>query len=311
MIFLTLGIANGATGPIRPNATTGWQAEYCPNWMQNFSTYINYKHADCDGDGNVNINLDQNAITANYGFIHNKKDIKDKGNRGMPPLYINTSGVVFAPGTTVELPIMIGNANSIIYGFYGIASTLEVVNGFATNGITVDIDGSWISAANLEKFNYKIGNARNEFAIIKNNHMGSNGFGQIGKLKFTISPNAQIGNLIIFEFLNTKVVTSIGSLIDIYAPGEIGVIAYPNGIQNAKFDDLNFSPNPATSNLQVISKNKKSYLISLKNILGATLAVEKCSEVANINVAFLSRGIYLLQIQDSNGNIEMRKVSLQ
>ncbi len=67
--LLYWGMAEGFTGPPRPNASFAWLAQDCPDWALSVNG-INSKHQDGDGDGTVNTN-DLNALIQNYGNTHN------------------------------------------------------------------------------------------------------------------------------------------------------------------------------------------------------------------------------------------------
>jgi len=67
MIFW--GVANGNTGPTRPNATANWSGQDCPDWSVEVNG-VNGKHQDNDGNGVVDYE-DQNVITQNLGQTHN------------------------------------------------------------------------------------------------------------------------------------------------------------------------------------------------------------------------------------------------
>ncbi|MBL0340376.1 MAG: hypothetical protein IPP71_05280 [Bacteroidetes bacterium] len=67
--LLAVGIAYNDIGPVRPSANTTWVAQPCPDWTNSFTSGINYKHADTDGNGTVDLN-DTTAIMLNYGLNH-------------------------------------------------------------------------------------------------------------------------------------------------------------------------------------------------------------------------------------------------
>jgi hypothetical protein len=309
--FLALGLANAATGIVRPGATTIWQPEYCANWSQSFVSGINYKHADCDGNGIVNISIDQNAIIANYGLFHNKKDVAGKKNRGFPDFYIDTAGIIFAAGSTVQLPIMMGEPTSTLTDFYGVASTIEVTNAYATNGINIDKNGTWIPTSNLEKFSHKVGNTRNEFAITKFNQTGSNGYGRIGTVSYSIAANAPIGAVTEFNLLNTKVINKNGDTIAVDIPEAYGIISNATGMESFVFKNIEIAPNPASSFVKIQSNNATDYNITVRNTVGEILLQTNCVGSKTIDVANFARGVYFVQLQDDQGNSETRKVVLK
>ncbi len=59
------GLAEGFTGPTRPNATTDWVAQGCPEWADTIQG-VNAKHQDADGNGIVDED-DLAVVLENYG----------------------------------------------------------------------------------------------------------------------------------------------------------------------------------------------------------------------------------------------------
>ncbi|MEM1216009.1 MAG: Kazal-type serine protease inhibitor domain-containing protein, partial [Bacteroidota bacterium] len=63
-------VANGASGPTRPNASTLWQGQDMGNvWSAEFPDLTNYTYADVNGDGQVNFS-DAEALNDNFQQIH-------------------------------------------------------------------------------------------------------------------------------------------------------------------------------------------------------------------------------------------------
>jgi len=63
--ILYWGLAYDYTGPARPNATTDWTPQPCPDWVDSVDE-VNSKHQDANGDGIVDT-LDLEVIEANFG----------------------------------------------------------------------------------------------------------------------------------------------------------------------------------------------------------------------------------------------------
>ncbi len=62
------GLAENNTGASRPNATTNWQGQDCPNWSQSLAG-INGKYQDGDGNGIVEVQ-DLQVLIDNYNNTH-------------------------------------------------------------------------------------------------------------------------------------------------------------------------------------------------------------------------------------------------
>jgi len=65
---LTWGLAEGNTGVVRPNATSDWTAQSCPDWQTSVGI-VNGKHQDGDGNGTVDVQ-DLQVLISNYGSTH-------------------------------------------------------------------------------------------------------------------------------------------------------------------------------------------------------------------------------------------------
>src|SRR6185295_456174 len=60
--FLYLGLAWNDTGSIRVGATINYTAQPATDWVNSFSSGVNHKHADTNGDGVVDAN-DATAVS--------------------------------------------------------------------------------------------------------------------------------------------------------------------------------------------------------------------------------------------------------
>jgi len=67
--LIPAGVAFGATGGSRPNATLEWQPQPAPTWSGSQTDGTNYNHIDGDGNGIIDLD-DPAAIDANYGKVH-------------------------------------------------------------------------------------------------------------------------------------------------------------------------------------------------------------------------------------------------
>ncbi|MFK7926032.1 MAG: S8 family serine peptidase [Bacteroidia bacterium] len=129
--YLSLGIANGSSGPARSDATSQWQSETATNWVESFdpthayNANVNYKHADCNGDGVVDILTDGAVIMQNVGFSHEALEVA-----GSNSIYLSvepTLTTMMASDTfTISYDIQLSDANGgDVEGVYGVAFTLD------------------------------------------------------------------------------------------------------------------------------------------------------------------------------------------
>ncbi|WP_276134449.1 hypothetical protein [Polluticoccus soli] len=128
---LAIAIAMGKTGASRTSPSTSWVPQFCMPWANVFVTNnVNMKHADCDGNGTV-ASADLGAVTANYGLSHPKGEYHNK-TTGAPPLYLDLTGIILTPGSTVAIPIKLGDAITPMTSIYGLATRITV------NGVTMN-----------------------------------------------------------------------------------------------------------------------------------------------------------------------------
>jgi hypothetical protein len=74
-----------------------------------------------------------------------------------------------------------------------------------------------------------------------------------------------------------------------------------NGIEETKSTTLNYYPNPATNQVVIETKKEEDYTISIKNINGQTVLIQKAIGFSSqtIDVSNLSKGVYLLEVKSA------------
>lgn len=122
--LLWLGFAYDTDGPVRPGATTLWQAQPIGElWPQSFPNGLNYAYADCDGDGEVEDNDLDNAILSNFRLTHGVLQPDGYANAlpgTAPKLTLVPSATVVNPGQTITIDIFLGSESEPIGAFYGV-----------------------------------------------------------------------------------------------------------------------------------------------------------------------------------------------
>ena len=139
------GVAQSTiTGPVRPNASSDWFAQYSPNWSTSVDG-INNKHQDGDGNGTID-QLDFEVILKNYGRIHKTSSVN-----------YSTDGVVYklkplgyTSTSTIEYELLVEDALGQPLNVHGLACLLDFGN------LEV-VDATFnISNSSLEPSNYII-----------------------------------------------------------------------------------------------------------------------------------------------------------
>ena len=80
-----------------------------------------------------------------------------------------------------------------------------------------------------------------------------------------------------------------------------------------KLDDNNFVcyPVPANNELNITTNNGELYSCTLLDIFGKKIMSTNLSNQTSINTSELAAGVYLLNIQDANGNSTTKKITIQ
>lgn len=307
---LNIGIGNGTTGIVRPGATTNWVAEYCNNWSNSFISGINYKHADCNGDGTIDAS-DMAAVTSNYGQVHLKThQAGSYKTAGFPDLYLDMTGVIPTPGTTIQVPVMLGSSSAMMNDFYGIATHFNVNTALSTP-LSFSNNPSWIGNA-TNTFLFTKNSLNNDLActVVRNDHNNVNGSGQIGFLTVPISSTAVVGSDLIINFTDVRLISKDGTEITDYnVINDTLKIVAPNSIgSTSAFAGIDVYPNPMTNELSVnIPQDlNQDVVITINDMQGNVIIRNsfnrEMNHVYKLNTSSLPSGNYMLQINTAGGS---------
>ncbi len=185
---LAIGLAIGATGPARVDATTDWEAQTAMDWSGSLPVLgTNYKHCDANGDGVIDTN-DQFAISINYdntnpdftGFLGNDLVGDD--------LFLVPEATEVSPGGSLFLTVHLGTAAIPIDSLYGIGFQLELNTQYVAD-VQFDLMDNWIGSVD-EVFTYGKFNDQSDHAgvaVTRTDGRAVSGFGPIGRLEIIIT----------------------------------------------------------------------------------------------------------------------------
>lgn len=193
---LNIGLAYGATGPLRQDANLVWQGQWADDWDgQTPATAVNFKHIDVNGDGAINA-LDTTGLSLNWGRAANFSPNPFEEYRSTPgeakhigaPIFIETYTV--RPGETADFNINLGDTENPVEGAYGIAFTivydpLAVVYGSAK----ASFQSSWLGTLGdnmIVVMKDDPNNHRIHVGLSRIDQIEVNGSGRIGILSLTI-----------------------------------------------------------------------------------------------------------------------------
>ena len=302
--LLNIGLAFGATGPVRENATLAWVAQYTEPWMdQTPESWINFKHADTDGDGIVNAN-DTLAIVQNWG--EESEFWEDASERNSIPIYIQPDTV--NTGETSLFDIMLGDEDHLVEGAYGLAFSITYdATAIHENSVEVSFEDSWLGDINIDKlgiYQNQADHNRVDVAVTRTDHMDRQGFGKIGALKLDI-PNFPIsgqGYDLIFNVENVRLINSEELELSLAPLSTTSLIQDQNttGIVTPKASSLEVYPNPTKGPFYIKTLRFKINQLVLYSIQGQQLS-NWTKDLRELNISHLPNGIYLLQIIGENG----------
>ncbi|WP_282774648.1 hypothetical protein [Phaeodactylibacter xiamenensis] len=193
---LYIGIAHGALGPERDDATTNWEAQPFELWGQTFADGTDYGYADADGDGEIEDDDITNALIPNFGLSQPSTTADGYSNAapgiGAPEVTFTPSATLVEAGATINIGLSLGNLSQPLENFYGIALAMSYDNDLVepTTGFEYDdLDNSWINAdgAEIEDVFYKDElEGRSELALTRINQTTISGSGQVAEFSIII-----------------------------------------------------------------------------------------------------------------------------
>ncbi|PCH68092.1 MAG: hypothetical protein COC01_04515 [Bacteroidetes bacterium] len=318
--ILNLGIAFGATGPVRAGATSNWMPQPVTAWTDTFLNSMNYKHADSDGDGIVG-SSDLDAIEKNYGKLHSKARSASVYKPSNPDLYFDIDADSIATGSSVTVDIFLGRDTLLAANVYGLSFTVVYNNLLVQkNTIEIDFSNTWIGtdslSLNLYKDFHPLGETDAGYIRHDHNNSSSN-YGGVAKLRFVMEENLAGGKTYVYqtfvlEFQDVKIISKDGTEIPVNALSDSAVVyGWPDGINENTIDpkQVNIYPNPSTG-LITLELDYKIELneLHLYDLIGRELKVIVLSDdnTMQINLSSYPSGIYFLELQTNQGRVTKR-----
>jgi hypothetical protein len=262
--ILDIGIANGATGTTRANASLNWIGQPSANWGQTLASGTDYKFVDCNGDGAINPN-DTNAVIQNFGFIHNNRTggipVYDAS---LPDLTVTMGQSTLASNTPGTMTISLGNSTTPASNVYGIAFTLNFdATQISAPSFRMNENGTWMGTPGNDMMgvvmNSGTGTGAVQIAITRLDHQNVNGFGDIANLGFVTTSdlvgsgtaqnvNFTISNVTIISANETpQTVNIVNDSVTVSDPAlMMGISSFDNS------NELSAYPNPFNESVQII-----------------------------------------------------------
>ena len=326
---LSIGIAYGFFGPVRPNATTSWYAQPAADSPLFFPTGANYKHADCNGNGLV-LQDDMNVITTNYGLTHLKTHTPATAGPGDPLLYFDAIQDSVAAGDTLLVHIALGTDTVPVDTAYGIALSLNYdPNLVDSSSVFSSFPVSWMGdpASTLLTFGMDLYQAgKIDLAIVRNDQQNTGGFGRICTIGFVmqddIAGKTNVSQILDLFFSEVHLIRLDESAININLD-TADVVVYKDGVWvDPLMEEIGIKvfPNPVNGDQQLLtirSDQAKVAEVQLLNMLGQVVKSVKGPEERGIaghtstsnyselkmDVSALPTGIYIAKISTDKGEM--------
>lgn len=186
-------MAFGDTGTTRANATINWNGQPAMDWATGMGSYINAKHADCDGNGLVDAS-DVIAVSLNYGLSHPKAgsgraDVELK-------LTLDTTAMIITNDSFIlNGQILFQSTSGGSDSLFGLVYTLglQSLSGAALS-LDYTYDSFWFgNASNTTHFDKVLDSNLADIAIARTDQDTRYGNGRIGR--FTISGLLENGKI--------------------------------------------------------------------------------------------------------------------
>ncbi|MGZ3903824.1 MAG: hypothetical protein ACXVC6_09025 [Bacteroidia bacterium] len=196
--FLSIGLYNGVSGPVRISADNSWSPHISTNWNLTQYDSVDYKHADCNGDGIIDDN-DTLAIVQNYSLTHSTNvrmgqpnQISSLGNDlyFVMPYPKSTYNI----GDTILAEIWFGHPSASISNAYGIAFSIYTsAESILPGSFKIKMHDSWMGTLNANMYGFAkthedIGVG--EGVVVRKDHINIAGYGSIGTMYFIYNGNA-------------------------------------------------------------------------------------------------------------------------
>ncbi len=325
--LLNIGLAYGATGSVRPNASINWTPQKADNWTESTPISLtNYKHIDTNGEGLIDDN-DTLAISQNWGSTHNFMDPPTDGFTVNAPFYVQPD--TFIINTTVGLPVILGDMGNPIDELYGVAFSVTydpevVVPGTAK----MTFENSWVGELNndmitIQRTFHAAG--RVDVAMVRNDGMNViDGLGQISTFFITIEDDlveppgftgAVDGMETVFGIENVRIITNIEEEVLVTPTATTSTIeGVSSGVNDFEENfDLQLFPNPVSDQLTINSTDAWIEQVTVFDVASREIVSYNFAQAreAVLETNQLGAGTYVVKIQTDKGLAVRRIVVMQ
>lgn len=318
--ILDIGIANGATGTTRANASLTWIGQPSTAWGQTLLSGTDYKWVDCNGDGAINP-TDTQAVVLNFGMTHNNRLVSPSYTLAAPALAISFDQDSLAAGDVGTITLSFGDTADPANNIYGIGFRLNfdavqmVTSSFGITGGT-----TWIGTPGGDLMRVVLrpspANGSVDVAITRLDHQDVSGNGMIGKIYYTASmamSGTGNGVLVPMNITNLVVVNALGQpqpanvINDSIVIADSAIITQVSHHAQQMFAVY---PNPADENLQINITGNENQLVVIEDLSGRVVYSQvHPAGVSAIATSVLPSGTYLMRVGNGR-NSHVEKITI-
>ena len=305
--FLFIGLAYGDTGSVRTGASLNWTGQPATPWIKSFTSGINHKHADCNGDGIVDGN-DAAAISLNYSLTHPLRMNPQHHPAAVGDFFLLPDQSIIRPGDTVTFAIHLGTSLVPIDSIYGISFSFSFDPSLTdTNQISISYSTSVMGTINgnmksFEKDFYAAGTI--DAALCRIDHTNASQVqGILGNLTLVASNSILAITTLYVEPFNVRGLTSGETSKTFNLTGSFVIIDPGLGIKNLTDDSqILIYPNPANEKLILFSKHEVMDHVVVYDVSGRIIfsVTPSASEII-IPVNRFEAGFYSLTVTTGKG----------
>lgn len=311
---LPIARAMGFGGPAREDIPFGKvEPQAAQDWDLSLDNGRNFKHIDADGSGSITIQ-DVDVVANNYNELNNlvPRDLlafKDY------PFYLIPQTTEVDSGDLLVIDVAIGNSSLPVEDFAGLVFGMNINPGFVDSASLQMIydEDSWFAANGSTVQMYQVPrDGELETVFAKANGNNANGYGIVGQLSFIVEDETEgirdggqtqtrlleiVADDIVFEAAD-------GRQYALPAVSTNVTLNLNRSRKSVSNEDLILMPNPTQDMLTVHLNGGNQYQsYAIYDLMGNLIDKEN-GLIGNhqlVNVATLSQGVYILQVESENG----------
>lgn len=315
--LLSIGLAHGTTGPVRPGASNSWVAQTAPDWAVSFINGTDYKFADCNGNGLID-SFDTQAILDNYSLMHAKSGSQSSSSG--PPLFMDPTVDTVSAGSTLQIPVLLGSPTNAAGDVYGVTFSIFYNSDYVVPGsASVAFDTCWLNdgAGIITLFKELPGENRIDVGITRINQVAVNGNGELCIVSVVmqddITGKTDVFATVDFGLDNVNMINADGFALPVAKQDTSLVIQDVVAVEEVGAGStVSIYPNPAYSKLYLESTIglKK---VTIYNSMGTVVYTGQFNQTQKhtIDIGQLPAGVYFINLKDLNGHMYTQRIVVQ